>query len=206
MVTVQAPPVRPLRADARRNREAIVAAADELFRAEGMALQMDAVAQRAGLGVGTLYRHFPTKDDLLAELVINRFEASLAEAEEALNEADSAVAIRKFFTGLVKIVEDDAGVLLALGGLAPGSASLDACAFYRDELAERKLALITRAQADGAIRSDLTIDDFGALMYGMTCALQAGGNPALMLDVILVGLGVPQFCGGSMKECDGAQG
>jgi AcrR family transcriptional regulator len=193
MVTVQEPPIRPLRADARRNREAIVAAADELFRADGVAFQMDAVAQRAGLGVGTLYRHFPNKDDLLAQLVINRFETALAEAEAALAEEDSAVAVRMFFLGVLKIVQEDPGVMMALGGgITDGG--MEQCAFYEAELHERKLALITRAQADGAIRPDLTIDDFGALMYGMTHAMLAGANGDLLVEVILEGLRVPKAC------------
>ena len=188
MVTTRERPPRPLRADAQRNRELILHAADELFRAEGMAFQVDAGAQRAGLGVGTLYRHFPTKDDLVVELVVQRFEASLVEAEEALAEADAGVAFRRFVLGIVKIVAEDSGVQSALRLIDPQ----DRCTYYRDELTERKLALVTRARADGMVRSDLTLDDFSALIVGLTAAIAAGGNPVFLAEVLLDGLCVPK--------------
>jgi AcrR family transcriptional regulator len=191
MVMMQERPVRPLRADARRNRELIITAADELFRVEGAAVQMDAVAHRAGLGVGTLYRHFPTKEALLVELVIHRFEASLAEAEEALAESDSGVAMRRFVAGIVKIMTEDAGLQTALTNGDP-----DQCAFYRDELMERKRALVSRAQADGMVRADLTLDDFSALMCGLGASIQAGGTPQLVIDILLDGMHVPAACTG----------
>jgi AcrR family transcriptional regulator len=179
--------VRPLRADARRNREAILTAADELFRADGSAIQMDAVAHCAKVGVGTLYRHFPTKEALVVELVIHRLETCLDEAERALNEEDSAVAMRKFITGLVDVMADDAGLREVLGTF-----DQDECQFYREELHHRKVALVTRAQADGIVRPDLTADDFGGLMCGLGAAMQAGASARMVGEVLLDGLHVPR--------------
>ena len=75
---------RPLRADARRNRERVIAAARVVFAEQGRDAQMDDVASRAGVGVGTVYRHFPTKEALIEALAIDRFERSSALGHEAL--------------------------------------------------------------------------------------------------------------------------
>jgi AcrR family transcriptional regulator len=181
---------RPLRADARRNREAILAAADELFRAEGMAFQMDQVAHRAGLGVGTVYRHFPTKDALLVELVVHRMDTLLEEAESAMAECDPAVAIRQFLHGAATFMGTDAGLRAAIGATADPAS----CAAYRQDLWDRKLALVTRAQEAGAVRDDLTVTDLDALMCGLGAAIDSGGDPRRMADVILDGMRVPRRC------------
>ncbi|MGH2909720.1 MAG: TetR/AcrR family transcriptional regulator, partial [Solirubrobacteraceae bacterium] len=75
---------RPLRADARRNRERIIKGARELFAEAGIDVQMDDIARRAGVGVGTVYRHFPTKDALMGELVRQKFRRFAVAAREAL--------------------------------------------------------------------------------------------------------------------------
>src|SRR6201988_1327946 len=77
---------RALRADARRNREAVGAAAKKLFADGGLDAQMPDVAKAAKVGVGTVYRHFPTKDDLIAALAAERFERLAEKAREALAE------------------------------------------------------------------------------------------------------------------------
>src|SRR4051812_44105958 len=77
---------RPLRADARRNRERIVAAARELFAECGHATQMDDVARRAQVGVGTVYRHFPTKTALIGELLATKFRAHAETARRHVDE------------------------------------------------------------------------------------------------------------------------
>ena len=79
---------RPQRADARRNRERILAAAKKVFADIGVDAHMEVVARRAGVGVGTLYRHFPTKEDLLGELVAEQFAAFREQARVSLAEVD----------------------------------------------------------------------------------------------------------------------
>src|SRR5215471_9219938 len=81
--------VRQLRADARRNRERILEAAKEVFGEQGADAQMDDVARRAGVGVGTVYRHFPNKDVLMGELVTQKFTGFAEAAREALQEEDA---------------------------------------------------------------------------------------------------------------------
>src|SRR5438874_9446076 len=84
---------RALRADARRNREAVIAAAKKLFADQGLDAQMPDVARVANVGVGTVYRHFPTKDELIASLVAERFERLAEKAREGLEAEDAWEAI-----------------------------------------------------------------------------------------------------------------
>src|SRR5436309_15182535 len=87
---------RALRADARRNREAVIAAAKKLFADRGLDAQMPDVAKAAKVGVGTVYRHFPTKDDLIAALVAERFERLAQKAREDLEAGDAWEGISDF--------------------------------------------------------------------------------------------------------------
>src|SRR5690349_8453678 len=80
---------RVQRADARRNREAVIVAAKKLFADEGLDAQMPDVARAANVGVGTVYRHFPTKDDLIAALVADRFERLAQKAHEGVEAPDA---------------------------------------------------------------------------------------------------------------------
>ena len=94
--------VRGLRSDARRNRDAIVLAARDLFAERGTDAQMDQIAQRAGVGVGTLYRHFPAKEDLLDALIARRFERLAQAATEAVDRGSRGEpweAFREFVEG-----------------------------------------------------------------------------------------------------------
>ena len=88
MTRLAAPGERPLRADARRNREKVLTAARDVFSEHGRDAQMDDVARRAGVGVGTVYRHFPTKEALIEALMVAAFEAIAAQAEAALEIED----------------------------------------------------------------------------------------------------------------------
>src|SRR5215212_9642576 len=87
---------RPQRADARRNRERIVDAARELFAEQGHNAQMDDVARRAGVGVGTVYRHFPTKSDLLGELMAAKFRGHAEAARRWAQEPDAWTGFEGF--------------------------------------------------------------------------------------------------------------
>src|SRR3954447_18616085 len=87
---------RVLRADARRNREAVIAAAKKLFADQGLDAQMPDVARAAKVGVGTVYRHFPTKDDLIAAMAAERFERLAEKAREELEAPDAWEGIADF--------------------------------------------------------------------------------------------------------------
>src|SRR3954471_21395999 len=101
---------RAQRADARRNRAAVIEAAKKLFADEGLDAQMPDVAKAAKVGVGTVYRHFPTKDDLIAALAAGRFELLAERAQEALEEEDPWGSLCDFIRFAAQIQADDRGL------------------------------------------------------------------------------------------------
>ena len=106
---------RALRADARRNRQAVTAAAKKLFADQGLDAQMPDVAKAAKVGVGTVYRHFPTKDDLIAALVAERFERLAEKARECLEMRDAWEALADFIRFSAQIQADDRGLCEVMG-------------------------------------------------------------------------------------------
>ena len=93
----------PRRADAVRNRARVLEAAEALFADQGMKVQMSDVARRAGVGVGTVCRNFPTKDALIAALLDDMLSSLLVEAEAALDEADPAAALRAYVEAMADL-------------------------------------------------------------------------------------------------------
>src|SRR5438105_15429206 len=113
-------PERTLRADARRNHEAVIAAAKKLFADQGLDAQMPDVARSANVGVGTVYRHFPTKQDLIAELVAERFERLAQKAREALETEDAWEGVSDFIRFSAQIQADDRGLCVVMGSRPDG--------------------------------------------------------------------------------------
>jgi AcrR family transcriptional regulator len=160
------PLARALRADARRNREAVLEAARPLFAEKGFETQMDEVARRAKVGVGTVYRHFPTKEDLFDALVIARFELLAARAREAVAEAkegDSWEAFRKFIEFSAELQAADRALSEAMSSRSERMA----CAAEECGLADEAGTLIKLAKRDGGLRKDLEVEDIPAL----TCSI-----------------------------------
>jgi AcrR family transcriptional regulator len=162
---------RPLRADARRNREKIVNAAREIVAEQGEAAQIDDVARKAGVGVGTVYRHFPNKDALMGELVrICAGECvviarSLADAEDPW----------EGFAGMVRAACESAAADAASRRTwqVADDAAIAYAADVKTELNEAAAVLIERAHQQGTLRADFTIDDMPALMCGLGAAIDA---------------------------------
>jgi AcrR family transcriptional regulator len=177
---------RPLRADARRNRERILQAARLACAERGARVQIDDVARSAGVGVGTVYRHFPTKEALVEALVAEKFRLTSENLREALAIADPWDAFASALRRNAEVMAKDAGLRDALIRLGPEVKEGSAGRAELDELAER---LIGRAQAAGALRPDVTAQDVSALMAGL-CASMA--HPALdwrrHLELLLDGL------------------
>src|SRR5204862_8306477 len=101
---------RALRADARRNHEAVIAAAKELFADQGLDAQMPDVAKAAKVGVGTVYRHFPNKDDLVSAMAAERFERLAEQGRESLEAEDAWEGIADFIRFSAQIQADDRGL------------------------------------------------------------------------------------------------
>ncbi len=182
-------PPRTLRADARRNREAILASARELFARDGDRAQMDEIAAHAGVGMGTVYRHFPTKADLLTEMVRSRFTRFTEIALEAEQVEDPFEALQQLITRSAEQVEDDAGFQLAM----MGSDELEWEGIEQEKaaFAEPAIRIIERAVDAGAARSDLTFADFPMVMCGITATMYyspGGAEWRRYLELIMSGL------------------
>jgi AcrR family transcriptional regulator len=184
--------VRVLRADARRNREAVIGAAKKLFADEGLDAQMPEVARGANVGVGTVYRHFPTKDDLIAALVGERFERLAQKAREALETDDAWEGMAEFIRFSAQIQADDRGLCEVMGS-RPEVMDAAARAAGLPELCER---LVKRAQRSGQLRRDLTWEDIPMIACGLGRIAQATVGPASgrwprFVEIILDGLRAP---------------
>jgi len=179
--------IRPMRADARRNRDRILAAAAEAFSAYGTEAQMDDVARAAGVGVGTVYRHFPTKEALVSELVRRKFATFIANAHAALEEPDAWEGFAGLLRANAEVMARDAAVREVLLR-TPNSWTFAAA--ERDELRGLADRLVRRAQEAGALRQDFAADDIPMLMCGVSSTMAAG--PAFdwrrHLELILDGL------------------
>ena len=160
---------RPLRADARRNRDRILSSARELFARSGPQAQMEEVAAHAGVGLGTLYRRFPTKEALITAMVQERFESFVAIARAAEEIDDPFQALVTVMRGHARAAEDDAVFQLAMMQLD----TFHWEGIERDQAAvgESVTRILSRAKAAHAVRDDLTFDDYTMLMGSITATM-----------------------------------
>ncbi|CAN5460564.1 TetR/AcrR family transcriptional regulator [soil metagenome] len=183
--------VRKPRADAIRNRERVLDAAKVVFNAGGPEASLEAVAKRAGVGIGTLYRHFPTREALF-EAVYRREVRQLGDLSDQLkNDASPVGALRLWLRSTVELVATKKGMLAALALVAYNSSDLYADTFER--LTKAAGTLLQRAIAAGEIRSDISPEDLLRALIGM-CYMhdQPGWQESVMrlLDVFVDGLRV----------------
>jgi AcrR family transcriptional regulator len=175
--TVTPPPFRPLRADARRNREKIIDAAATAFGQGGLECQVEDIARRAGVGVGTFYRHFPTKDVLVRALAESHFERLADIVEAALGETGDAwdVFVATIWRAAEPATEDVAWCEI-IGG---HPSAIEGALAGQERLAVATTELIARAQAAGAMRADATVHDVRAIMcsLGHVATAQRAGAP-----------------------------
>ncbi len=189
METPSAAIARKPRADAIRNRERVLEAAKAVFSAGGPDASLEAVARRAGVGIGTLYRHFPTREALF-EAVYRREVQQLSELAESLkSEPDPVDALRRWLRSNVEFVATKKGMSAALALAVQSSSELTAFSFER--LTKAVGALLDRAVAAGEIRSDISPEDILRALVGM-CYLhdQPGWQKSVvrLLDVFVDGL------------------
>jgi AcrR family transcriptional regulator len=182
---------RPLRADARRNREKIVAAASGAFAEVGLDAQVEDIARRAGVGVGTVYRHFPTKEALVDALAQQHFERLAQTMEAALEERGDPWAI---FTATIWSNATTAAADIAWCEIIGGRPSaVHAASRGQQRLAAATATLIARAQQAGVMREDATVEDIRTIMcgFGHVAAAQRAGAPLdwkRYLEIALDGL------------------
>lgn len=177
------------RADAIRNRERVLEAAKAVFSAGGPDASLEAVARRAEVGIGTLYRHFPTREALF-EAVYRREVGQLVELAEQLKDETAPVdALRRWLRANVELVATKKGMLAALALATHGPSQLYADTFHR--LTSAIGTLLDRAVAAGEIRADVSAEDLLRALIGM-CYMhdQPGWQETVLrlLDVFVDGL------------------
>ena len=190
MANRSAETVRKPRADAVRNRERVLESAKAVFSAGGPDASLEAVARHAGVGIGTLYRHFPTREDLF-EAVYRREVQQLTELAEQSEGADPVGELRRWLQSCVGFIATKKGMLAALALTVHSSSEIYAGTFER--LINAVGALLARATAAGEIRSDIGAEDVLRALIGM-CYLhdKPGWQDSVLrlLDVFVDGLRV----------------
>lgn len=183
---------RRLRADAQRNREAILQAAEAEFRERGVEASIDSIAERAGVGVGTVYRNYATKDELMRAIVAAHVAPLVAAAHEALADRDPGAA----FIGFLRRMSSESCEFKALADSLAG-AGFDVATAKQEQgagLIAAIRSLFARAQQAGAIRPDVTADDLGALIAGLSATAHVTGDPrqvARCVELVCDGLRTP---------------
>ncbi len=165
---------KPVRADALRNRQRVLEVAQAVFAEEGLAVPIDEIARRAGLGVGTLYRHFPTKEALFEAIVVTRVQGSIDDARSLADAADPGAA---FFDFLLRVIDEGVKRRDFVDALSGGGDGLHrTLTAMKKELHRAMATLLARAQEAGAVRPDVGIADVTALVSGAFQAIEQRGG------------------------------
>jgi AcrR family transcriptional regulator len=182
---------REPRADARRNRERVLRTAQQLFATEGLGVSLDEIARRAGVGPGTVHRHFPAKEALYLAVATDMLEQLVAEAEVLAAAGDPAAV----FTLLSRMMATGAENVAVKSGLEAAEFDLRTAApTVAADLTRHVADLLSRAHAAGAIRHDVTVEELMALVAGAFGAIRHAGaetsreRSAHIAQIILDGL------------------
>jgi AcrR family transcriptional regulator len=188
---------RPLRADARRNRERVLDAARRAFAEQGYAVPLDEIAAAAGVGPGTVYRHFPTKEALFEAVSVANVEELAADAR-ARAEADDPDAA---FAGFLDRMAEQALAKRNLPDAFAG-AGTDAVAAAVADMHDALGVLLVKAQEAGGIRRDVTVADLVALLKGLLYAVRGDPDPDIrhrLLAVVRDGLRPKEGAGSTFR-------
>jgi AcrR family transcriptional regulator len=183
-------PLRPLRRDAERNRQRILKAAWEAFNERGLDVSLDEIARCAGVGVGTVYRRFRTKEELIQALFMARVDSIAAIAEEAFEVPDPWSGLVFFMEQMAEMMAGDLGLRQMLMFASYGQ---DLVSYARERNAPLVERLVERAQAAGQLRADLRQTDIPFIVFLLADATQLayGTNPGIWrryLTLILDGM------------------
>ncbi|GAA3649709.1 TetR/AcrR family transcriptional regulator [Nonomuraea antimicrobica] len=187
---------RPLRADARRNRERVLQIAQEALASDGLTTSFDEIARRAGVGVGTVYRHFPTKEALVEAVLVGRVERFVADARARATAEDAG---RAFFGWFAEVVDQAASNQALCDMLESGSGmTLRPGSTLAADFGAALARLLSRAQRVGAVRADLTAQDVHDLLRGCLAAerrARARGGAVRLAEVVCEGMRPPAGTG-----------
>ncbi|NOU87271.1 TetR family transcriptional regulator [Paenibacillus sp. LMG 31460] len=176
---VATPPNKALRADAKINRDKLLNVAHKVFTTEGISVSMDEIARRAGVGVGTVYRHFPTKEDLFGAVIISHKARLIEEANQLLYHDDPGEAFFHYFARIIREGIANKAITDAL----VSSLNINA---GRSEVASDFWQgidnLLARAQQSGSVRADARFEDIKVLLIGI---LQATGDSGTFPDRVV---------------------
>lgn len=179
---------RSLRADAARNREALLRVAREQLASGDGTLKMHVIARRAGVGVGTMYRHFPTREDLLHAVTLDALAHLVEQVRDAVDSTEPGPGVHRVLCLSIRMGRDPALGEVLSACHTPGSATSVLLQQYKDAVT----TLLNRARADGQIRSDVSEDDLRRLVGGIQHALLIGDDTAglteLYSEILLAGL------------------
>jgi AcrR family transcriptional regulator len=165
------PEIAPLRADAERNRQRLLAAAKELFATRGLDVTLDEVARHAGVGTGTAYRRFPNKDALIDALMVDRINEMAAIAEECFHDADPWRGLTGFFERALALQAADRGLKEVLFSSGRGR---ERSVHARAKMGPVVTRLVQRAVAAGAVRSDFATSDVPLINFMLTMIVDFG--------------------------------
>jgi AcrR family transcriptional regulator len=179
---------RPVRADAARNRARVLEVAYEIFAADGLSVPIDEIARRAGVGAGTVYRHFPTKEALFQAVIADRMNRIIDQGRALLEAEQPGEALFVFMRSMVlQWGATDRGLVEALAGIGieVNSAAPQAEEDFLSLLAE----LLQAAQRAGTARAELTVPEVKTLMVGCQAMQSYNGELAdRVTDIALDGL------------------
>lgn len=181
---------KSLRADARRNRERVLEVATKVFATEGLTAPIDEIANRAGVGIGTVYRHFPTKETLFEAVVVSFKQRLIEKAEVMLEQDGPDAAFYNFLSLLLRESTENRAIIAAIASAAVNAhrpltgISLD----FQNTLEE----LLEHAQEARSVRDDIRVTDVTAILFGLARSMeQYSDDPGLserILSVICEGL------------------
>ncbi|GIH80286.1 TetR/AcrR family transcriptional regulator [Planobispora longispora] len=185
---------KPLRKDAQRNRDLLVAAARELFAERGLDVPLEEIARRAGVSIGTLYNRFPARADLIGAVFADRVAATRALAEQALAMPGAWDGLVHFLEGVCAMQAADLGYNALASGRGPYAAADDADLAEGYALMRR---IVARAQESGELRPDVTLEDMVFVIWGHARTVEATATiaPRLWrrhLALLLDGLRTPE--------------
>jgi AcrR family transcriptional regulator len=186
-----------LRRDAQRNRDALVVSARDLIASGGVDVPVEEITRRAGVGMGTLYRHFPTKSDLVDAVLEETLDSYVGLARDALEVEDAWEGFAGFLEQALALHAANRGLKAAIASSAHGRERARAA---RRRIRPLLRQLVERAQAQGTLRSDLTAEDVPMLLWAGGGLVEAAGDVApdlwrrylaLLLDGLRAGATTP---------------
>lgn len=171
-----------LRADARRNRARVIEVAAQVFATEGLSVPVHEIARRAGVGTGTVSRHFRTKEDLFEAILRSRLEELTAQADQLGEQEEPGTAFTTFFAVAVHAGAADRGLAERMAAAA-GDRDTLGTRLGAQALCDRLGELLEKAQRVGAVRADITLADVEALMVACMSREQSlGPITAVVID------------------------